>query len=127
MSKIESYKREKQEHNSMVEDAYVAQNKGIHKDSRRDKYGLSIGSKWHDRGEHMGYLTGHSGYYGSSGCTYRCSERMAKYLRIVINKRMGELIDEAISLSEADVEKVRLLAEEEAMSVLLETGSVSQP
>lgn len=124
MSKIENYKREKNEHSIMVENAYKAMNKGDYKSSSRDKYGLSIGGKWHDHGESMGYLTGHSGYYGSSGCTYECTNRLAQYLRIVINKKMEELVEEAIKLSEKDVEQKRKEAEQEAKSVLNETMSV---
>lgn len=121
MTKIEIYKKENSEHSNMVEQAYTALNKGIYHDHRRDKHGLSIGGKWFERGENMGYLTGHSGYYGSSGCSYKCSPRLAKYLIKVINKRMEELVDEAIALSEIDVEKKRVDAQEEAKSVLLET------
>jgi hypothetical protein len=121
MSKIENYKKEKNDHLSMIEQAYKAMNEGKFKDNQRDKFGLSIGGKWHEQGESMGYLTGHSGFYGSSGCTYQCSSRLARYLKIVINKKMKELVDEAIILSQKDVEDIRLIAEDEAKSVLLET------
>jgi hypothetical protein len=97
-------------------------NKGEYKRSDRDKYGLAIGGKWHDSGEPMGHLTGHSGFYGNSGCTYEATPRLAKYLKIVINKRMEELVEEAIKLSQSEVEKTRVDAEEEAKSVLNETS-----
>lgn len=121
MSKIENYKREKNDHDYMIESAMKAMNDGKYSDRSRDKHGLSIGDKWHDKGESMGYLTGYSGFYGSSGCTYQCTARLAHYLRRVINQKMKELVTEAILLSEKDVEKARNLAEDEARSVLLET------
>lgn len=120
MTKIEIFKKEKSQHASMVDQAYKSQNLHQYKDSRRDKFGLSIGGKWHDHGEPMGYLTGHSGFYGSSGCSYECSPRLAEYLRIVINKEMEQLVEKAILLSEIEVEKTRLAAEAEAKMVLQE-------
>lgn len=122
MTKIEEFKKEKQDHEIMVSNAYTAMNEGAYKRQSRDKYGLRIGGKWHDHGEHMGYLTGHSGHYGDSGCTYRCDPRIAQYLKTVINARMKELVDAAIVLSEKDVEKKRLAAESEAKLVLEQTS-----
>lgn len=118
MSKIEEYKEEKNEHEYMVQGAYKSLNKGKYERSDRDKFGLSIGGQWHDYGEKMGYLTGHSGFYGNSGCTYEATPRLAKYLKIVINKRMADLVEDAILLSLRDVEKKRKDAESEAQAVL---------
>lgn len=118
MTKIEKYKKEKSDHGNMVHSAYTAMNEGSYKRSDRDKYGLAIGSRWHDRGESMGYLTGYSGYYGSSGCTYQCTERLAKYLIRAINKNMKSLVDQAVEMSLLEVEKHRKDAEEEAKAVL---------
>jgi hypothetical protein len=121
-SKLDKYTEQKQLHASMIEQAYKAQNIHQYQESRCDKYGLTIGGKWHDRGEHMGYLTGHRGYYGNSGCTYECTPRLAEYLLKVINERMQELVDEAIELSAKDLEKFRTAAQAEAEKVLLETA-----
>lgn len=118
MSKIKEYKKEKNLHDQMKSSAYKAMNEGEYKRSDRDKFGLEIGSKWHDHGEDMGYLTGHSGFYGSSGCSYECTPRLANYLRIVINRNMKSLVDEALKLSEIDLEKIRISAENEAKEVL---------
>lgn len=123
MSKILEFKKEKNDHNSMIDQAYKAMNKGEFKRSDRDKFGLSLGSRWHDHGEPMGFLTGYSGFYGNSGCTYQCSPRLASYLQTVINKNMEKLVEEAIVLSQIDVEKKRLAAEEEAKSVLKEVDA----
>ena len=129
MSTIENFKKEKDLHDSMVRHAYRAQNIKDAYNPSRDKFGLCITpSTWHDNGEVVGYLTGHSGYFGDSGCTYECDSRLRDYLFQVINLRMEELVEQAIGLSARDVEKKRLLAVVEAQSVLQEAnnGDVEQ-
>lgn len=117
-TKIETFKAAQWDHSIMAEGAYKSLNEGKYKDSRRDKYDLSLGSRWHEHGENMGVLVGYSGFYGSSGCSYHATPRLAEYLQIVINKNMKQLVDEAIELSEKDVEALRLIAEKEAKEVL---------
>lgn len=124
MSTIENFKKEKNLHDSMVRHAHRSQNIKDAYDPRRVKFGLKISSyTWHDSGEVMGYLTGHSGYYGDSGCTYECDSRMRDYLVVVINQKMEELMELAITLSAQDVEKKRLLAVAEAQSVLQDANN----
>lgn len=120
-NKLDKYLEQKNLHNSMVEAAYKAQNIRQYKRSDCDKYGLSIGSTWHDRGESMGVLTGYRGYYGDSGCSYQCTPRLAHYLTKVVNAKMQELVDEAIKLSEKDLATYQDAAQEEARRVLAET------
>jgi hypothetical protein len=119
MTKIEEYKKELNDHNYMRDSAYKAMNIGEFKDSSRDKHSLSISNgKWHESGESMGYLIGYSGFYGSSGCTYQCTPRLAEILKKVINRNMEKLVEEAILIPESMVEDKRLAAESEARSVL---------
>lgn len=122
MSKIEEFKKEQWEHSQMSESLLKCQNLPPYRDSTRDKYGVEIGSKWHDHGQSMGFLTAYQGFYGSSGCSAYDTERMAKYVRIAINKLMPKIAEIAIAYSEADVEKKRIAAENEAKSVLSETA-----
>lgn len=123
MSKIEEFKKEKDEHDSMTAGLLKCQNLAPYQDNRRDKFGVAVGSKWHEHGEPMGYLTAYSGFYGSSSCSAYDSKRMAKYVQWAINKMMPQISKMAIALSEKDVEDKRLAAEDEAKSVLEQTLS----
>ena len=118
MSKIEDFKKEQDSHQQMESALLKCQNMPPYFRSDRDKHGVSLGGKWHDNGQDMGFLTAYQGFYGSSSCSAYDSPRMAKYILAAINARMPQLSELAILLSQQDVEKKRLAAEEEAKSVL---------
>jgi hypothetical protein len=125
MSKIEDFKKEQWDHSRMSEALLKCQNLPPFKDSSRDKFGVSLGGKWHDHGQDMGFLTAYQGFYGSSSCSAYDSPRMAKYILMAINEMMPQLAKLAIEYSELDVEKKRVAAENEAKSVLKEVANIS--
>lgn len=122
-SKIEKYKHQKNEHEMFVSGVVCALN--LDSNEARDKFSLELSSSsWNDNGEKM-YLVGYSGFYGSSDCSSRTTERMGLYFKKVVNSRMKEIMDEAIKLSSRDLEKTRLEAVDEANMVLNETKTTS--
>lgn len=122
MSKIEDFKKEQAAHANMANALLKCQNLPPYESHSRDKFGVGVGSKWHDHGQPMGHLTAYQGFYGSSSCSAYDSPRMAEYILMAINAMMPKLSELAISISEQEVEKKRLAAEEEAKSVLQVTA-----
>ena len=91
------------------------------RDHDNDKRHLSIrysGKHIDDFNAAVLYLGAHYGYYGSSSGYSAMDSNTAIYMVRAINEKIGTLADRAIELAEADAEKARKVAEEEARAVL---------
>ncbi|MGI9485443.1 MAG: hypothetical protein ACR2RF_06085 [Geminicoccaceae bacterium] len=65
----------------------------------------------------------HHGYYGNSSAYSDTSQELGRYVAAAFNQHRRLIADTAVELAEADAEKARLAAEEEARAVLGETAA----
>lgn len=122
MSKIEAYKKadtEARQLKSYIDKALGRDRKDNDKHSFHVRVGDKTAQSWGDKDI---WLHASYGYYGSSSGHSATSEPMRFWLCQAINEQMHQLGDRAVELAEANAEKFRIEAEEEARGVLAETA-----
>ena len=125
MSKIDKFNNAKATYGNVKRNIYRATGKDDdgNIDSNNDKACLYV--RYNDR--HAGNwndailcLHASHGFYGSSSGYSSMDKPTAEYMVMALNKHIKAIAEDAIKFAEADMEKARKSAEDEARLVLLE-------